>query len=187
MEPREELPKQVWNDVDEAVVLPAWHCGFRGCKATSASSPSKTMNNHEFGLWHHIWHTTAHKQVLEDILAKYTLKEDFCNAEETAFTLVNQAYMKKERKSCPRVGIATDRRSLSHLGEVFFEENVQVLMCFICGCKHVHQRLRQIWPSTPDGHHFLPKGVGFCPATCLVRRFTQRIMGIQFLSETFHG
>ena len=73
-------------------------------------------------------------------MTKYTLKEETCNSEEIAFTLLNQAYMQRERKCCPRVGIATDRRCLSHLGEVFFEENVEVLMCFICGCKHVHHK-----------------------------------------------
>lgn len=71
---------------------------------------------------------------------KYKLTETFYKEEETAFTLVNQAYLDRERKTCPQVGIATDRRSLSHLGEVFFEENVEVLMCFVCGCKHIHHK-----------------------------------------------
>ena len=73
-------------------------------------------------------------------MTKYKLTETFCGKEETAFTLVNQAYIEQERKSCPQVGLATDRRSLRHLGEVFFEENVEVLMCFVCGCKHIHHK-----------------------------------------------
>ena len=140
MNPGTNHPPKVWNDVDEAVVLPAWHCGFHGCGVTSSSCRSKSMQNHERGVWHHIWHTDAHRRVLNEFLAKYELTEDFCTAEETAFTLVNQAYMERERKSCPRVGIATDQRCLSHLGEVFFEENVEVLMCFICSCKHIHHK-----------------------------------------------
>ena len=43
----------------------------------------------------------------------------------------------KERDFCPKIGLATDRRTLGHIGEVFREESVQVLMCCICGCKHL--------------------------------------------------
>ena len=53
---------------------------------------------------------------------------------------MNQAYLEQERKSIPQVGLATDRRSLRHLGEVFYEENVEVRMCFVCGCKHIHHQ-----------------------------------------------
>ena len=39
----------------------------------------------------------------------------------------------------PRVGLATDLRTLRHIGEVFKETNCKALMCFICGCKHLYQ------------------------------------------------
>ena len=38
----------------------------------------------------------------------------------------------------PRVGLATDLRTLRHIGEVFKEANCKALMCFICGCKHIY-------------------------------------------------
>ena len=131
---------EVWNRVEQGVVLPMWHCGFRGCSATSCNVVTPGPGNHERGMWQHIWHTPAHRQILDQIVTKYKLTETFCRKEETAFTLVNQAYIEQERKSCPQVGLATDRRSLRHLGEVFFEENVEVLMCFVCGCKHIHHK-----------------------------------------------
>ena len=36
------------------------------------------------------------------------------------------------------VGHSTDRRTLAHIGEVFREDNIKCLMCFICGCKHMY-------------------------------------------------
>ena len=53
------------------------------------------------------------------------------------FTLYNQALLESERQSIPLLGIATNRRTLAHLGEVFREENITTLMCFVCGCKHL--------------------------------------------------
>ena len=44
---------------------------------------------------------------------------------------MNQAYLEQERKTIPQVGLATDRRSLRHVGEVFYEANVEVFMCFV--------------------------------------------------------
>ena len=141
MDPRSDHASKAWTDVDTAVVLPTWHCGFRDCSSNSCNQKMFMQQNHEYGIWHHIWHTAKHKEVLSNIIEKYDLTEKKVkDVEETAFTLMNQAYMMKERQSCPCLGIATDRRSLSHLGEVFFEDNVEVLMCFICGCKHIHHK-----------------------------------------------
>lgn len=36
------------------------------------------------------------------------------------------------------MGHSTDRRTLAHIGEVFREDNIKCLMCFICGCKHMY-------------------------------------------------
>ena len=144
MDPRCDHESKVWTDVDTGVVLPTWHCGFRECSSNSCNQKMYVQQNHEYGMWHHVWHTAKHKEILLKLILKYDLtekvKDDRKHEEETAFTLMNQAYMMKERQSCPRLGIATDRRSLCHLGEVFFEDNVEVLMCFICGCKHIHHK-----------------------------------------------
>ena len=85
----------------------------------------------------HIWHTAAHKKLLIQIMKKHKIDEPFCSSDETAFTLYNQALAEMERCSCPRLGIATDRRAMLHLGEVFTESNISSVMCFICGCKHI--------------------------------------------------
>ena len=44
----------------------------------------------------------------------------------------------KGRETMPRVGLATDLRTLRHLGEMFREDNCKTLMCFICSCKHLY-------------------------------------------------
>ena len=136
MDPRAK--DKIWTNVDDAIELPLWHCGFQGCTATSSCTAAKGCQNHESGLWQHIWSGTGHRQVLQKAITKHDLTEKNCSQEETAFTLLNQAYLLRERLACPRVGISTDRRSLSQLGEVFYEKNVETLMCFICSCKHIH-------------------------------------------------
>ena len=125
----------VWTQLDEAVVLPSWHCAFRDC--TAASPAWCKHNTHESGLWDHIWRFGGHKIALMSIIKKWSLHEQFLAMEEVAFTLYNEALAEMERENCPRLGLATDRRALLHLGEIFTEDNVSSLMCFVCGCKHI--------------------------------------------------
>ena len=99
MDPRENRSDSVWDNVDEAVVLPDWHCGFRGCKKNGANSPDRAVRNHECGLWEHVWR--AHRQVLQNIMVKYALEEEFCTEEETAFTLLNQATSRSTKSRPP--------------------------------------------------------------------------------------
>ena len=56
---------------------------------------------------------------------------------EVQLTLLNGAVAEKERRSVPMLGHSTDRRSIEHAREVFREDNIQVLMCFMCACKEV--------------------------------------------------
>ena len=88
-------------------------------------------------MWQHVWKSGAHREVLRDFIQQFRLRGTSQTEEEAAFTLYGLALADKERACCPRVGLATDRRTLGHIGEVFHEENIQTLVCFICGCKHV--------------------------------------------------
>ena len=123
-----------WTQVDKALVLPSWHCSFLGCAACCQRT---TDSNHEAGLWQHIWNASTHRPLLTKVIRNHKLQETHMAIEEVAFTLYNQALAEKERQSCPLLGVATDRRSLAHLREVFYEENVATLICFVCGCKHL--------------------------------------------------
>ena len=52
----------------------------------------------------------------------------------------------------PRLEAAWDEIGVeSHAGKrIDEEENVEVLMCFVCGCKHLHHKgFRQVWYPTP--------------------------------------
>jgi len=127
----------VWTAVDEAVVLPSCHCAFRDCTFSECGSGAVPRNSHEEGLWNHIWRASGHQKILRQLIQQYRLQDSFSELQETAFALYNQGLLEQERLTCPLLGVATDRRCLSHLREVFHEENAEVLMCFICGCKHI--------------------------------------------------
>ena len=71
------------------------------------------------------------------IVRKYKLKEMSMEEAEVRLTLYNAALAEKERCSVPMLGHSTDRRTLAHVGEVFREDNVHVLMCFLCACKEI--------------------------------------------------
>ena len=43
----------------------------------------------------------------------------------------------EERRSAPMLGHSADGRLIEHAREVFREDNIQVLMCFVCARKHV--------------------------------------------------
>ena len=127
--------EETWADVHQAVVLPIWHCAFKGC--TTCAESASCEGNHELELWQHIWHSGTHKSQLMALIQEHSLQEPYLSTQEIALTLYNEALAEQERKSMPLLGIATDRRNLRHIGEVFLEDNVQTLICFICGCKHI--------------------------------------------------
>ena len=137
--PEDTEHKAVFTQVQRGVILPPWHCAFRGC--TAVEKHLSTCDKHELNLWQHIWSGKSEKEThsgtLTKIVDKHGLKHSMLNLEEVAFTLCSMALLDKERTACPRLGLATDRRTLGHLGEVFCEEQVHVYMCFICGCKHI--------------------------------------------------
>ena len=54
---------------------------------------------------------------------------------EIHFTLFNNALAEKERGFVPMVGHSTDRRAIQHTREVFREDSIEVLMCFVGACK----------------------------------------------------
>ena len=84
--------------------------------------------------------TSAHNKVLQAIAQKYLLVPILGSKDEVFFALMMAAMVQKERRFVPLLGHSTDRRTLQHIGEVFREDNVHTLMCFICGGKHVaHQ------------------------------------------------
>ena len=134
LHPEPDSAQHVWTDVDKAVVLPSWHCAF--CRCTAVSAGWSEGASHERDLWTHVW--TAHRQTLVSMMRKFDLRnpaEISPESEEVAFTLYNEALAEKERQSCPKLGIATDRRALLHLGETFKEDSVKTLMCYVCSCK----------------------------------------------------
>ena len=135
LDPQQPNQEKVWTDVQSGVVLPPWHCAFAGCDACEKSNASRQY--HEHNVWQHVWNSKAHQATLLPIIYRFALRRPGQQLEDVAFTLYSMALAEKERSCCPLVGLATDRRTLCHIGEVFREDSVEVLLCFICGCKHL--------------------------------------------------
>ena len=139
LDPFDKTRTKVFQNLDEAFRLPRWHCPFRHCAACEmdkAHSKEKPKTAHEASWRDHIW--TCHHADLSKIIRKYKLQQKEVELLETMFALLIAGMLEREREFITTLGIATDRRILNHVGEVFYEDNIKTLMCFICGCKHCY-------------------------------------------------
>ena len=99
-------------------------------------------------MWRHV--CTSHGGLLEQVGKKWKLFKDKTQStwemdvgafkEEVFLTLLNGTLAEKERNFVPTLGHSTDRRSIEHTREVFKEDNIEVLMCFVCVCREVAYR-----------------------------------------------
>ena len=144
LDPRAENQNTVFTEVDSGIALPLWHCPFQTCgadgqqvfcKFIANTISSQRKGSHEKAFWTHI--RVHHLTVLRNITKKLSLDEKQMKEAEVHLTLLNAALAEKERSSVPLLGHSTDRRSIEHVREVFREDNVHVLMCFMCACKEV--------------------------------------------------
>ena len=110
---------------------------FAGCLACSEDNTSKVIVQ-EKGIWQHIWKEKKHPSILIKLIQKCNLQQDFRNQEHVAFSLLSEAIAVDERRHIPLVGASLDRRALQSVGEVFNKDHISVLICCMCGCKHVH-------------------------------------------------
>ena len=125
----------VCTDIDSGVAFPVWHCAFRKCTACSVDDAENIP--HEQGLWRHIAGNPEHRNSLWQIARAHALLEKHLETDTVLFTLYAAAVAERERESMPQVGVSRDRRCLQHVGEVFHEEAIGVLMCFVCAGKHL--------------------------------------------------
>ena len=110
---------------------------FAGCLACAEENTSKEIVQ-EKGIWQHIWKDKEHLLVLIKLIQKHSLQQHFKNQEYVAYFLLSEAVAVKERLHIPLVGASLDRRALQSDGEVFNKNQISVLICIMCGCKHVH-------------------------------------------------
>ena len=57
LDPSDARGTCVYSDIEEAVVLPPWHCFFAGCGASERQL--NAGDKHEYNLWRHVWQQTA--------------------------------------------------------------------------------------------------------------------------------
>ena len=131
-DPRVAGEQKVYDDIASGILR---GIAFAGCKA-GEWHVSKAIK-HESSLWNHLWLSSGHQKQLRTLMRRYALTDGTQEEEEVAFTLYNAAIAERERLSVPQLGLCTDRKCLRHIGETFFEGNMQELMCFICGGKHI--------------------------------------------------
>ena len=136
----------VFSNVASGIALPVWHCPFQTCgvdgktmpcRATAVASCKELQqrSTYEKELWAHV--SMRHGFVLRSIAKKWSLIEVSMKEAEVLLTLYNSALAEKERSSVPILGHSTDRRTIEHVGQVFKNDNVHVLMCFMCACKEI--------------------------------------------------
>ena len=115
-------------NIDSGAPLPLWHCAFDGCPVHSRETGvpgSYDENSYENALWEHL--RTSHIFSLSSIVKDFSLKEGDMEHRTVLLTLYNAALAEKERKSVPKLGCTTDRRTLAHVSEVFNDDTVKVL------------------------------------------------------------
>ena len=144
------LPADV-TEVSSGERLPLWHCPFKECTEHAPAptgAPKTPKTSYEAGLWAHV--KAKHISLIRLITVQNKLNKDRPRGTATMtlndfdseihFTLFNSALAEKERGFVPMVGHSTDRRAIQHTREVFREDNIEVLMCFVCACKDVAHR-----------------------------------------------
>ena len=129
----------VWHNVHAGLVLPSWHCAFKGC--TAAAATTKSQGSHERELWLHVWTTVEHKKLITGIIKKFELNEKHLEVPEIAFTLYCQSLAESERNACPKLGLSTDRRALGHLAEVLRGQSGDSDVLYLLLQAHPPQRL----------------------------------------------
>ena len=161
--PYSDLLRSPFSDghmsVDEPLLWPSWHCPFKNCNAHGFCKPKEEVGsetqkhilprrNHAKELWSHVWgaedlsqvgkHRYDLSAVVRVHLSPYLKLTGDEGIKEWAFSLLQEAIAMKCREGMEAVGLARDRRSLSHVEEVFTEPNCKVLMCFVCNTKHIY-------------------------------------------------
>ena len=138
--------ESVFTNLASGVKLPSWHCPFHMQRAGSRHVPCQaramdhgrqahTASSHQKELWAHV--RCMHGDVLRSIAGRWKLAGQQLDVEEVHLTLFHAALAEMERQTVPRLGLALERRVLHHVGEVLRDDNVQVLMCFMCACKEL--------------------------------------------------
>ena len=134
MRSRPTLPASIENSetsftaVEIAIRLPLYSCPFRGCVYATDERSS---------FLHHLASP-------EDTNGHYALVSTLCRrffAIASPLDFVYNAISIIERGQIPCIGMATTRRALRRLTQVYNDKEVKALVCFLCGEIHTTVQL----------------------------------------------
>ena len=138
-----ELSGRANSLIDSAERLPSVTCAFKGC--TGCEQPTKKF----IASSRYQTDCPSDRQLRAHILAKRSAQiGSIANIDESKFwDVYKQALAVRERQSIPVVGAAVDRRAFEHTLQVYNDDCVRSLICFVCaricldsGCARSHIR-----------------------------------------------
>ena len=113
------------NQMDDVVVgLPFFHCPFKGCGWTGDNAQIQER------------HLVEEHQTEAVVAAMAALGKSSFSAGRQLYTVVNAAIAEMCAESPPLVSYSHDRRGLRWYYACVEGQNLQCLICFLCGCKY---------------------------------------------------
>ena len=124
-----------FDDVETAIRLPLFSCPFRGCGYASDDRDA--------------FH--SHLASSTDRHGHFPVAQKLCGMHfsiASPLDFVHNAMSILERQHIPRIGMATTRRALRRLTQVYNDATIKVLVCFVCG--EIHCTIRGPMPFEKD-------------------------------------
>ena len=114
-----------WENVDDGIQLPLWHCAFKGCPEVFESETD--LADHLKKL-----HANTFKRYWGEIHRSSKFSED--RQKESRWYLDRYCYAIRtpERNGIPAHGLSIDRRCLNHVAEAMDDSKVCSLICCCC-------------------------------------------------------
>ena len=106
-------PSKPFLDVESGLKLPVSHCAFRGCKWVGEKRDDIKPHIH-----------SKHRARIIEVCGH--------RAQDHVFDFYCEAIAVHERNTVPQIGFSIDRRSIAQTVEVYNDECIKQLVCFVC-------------------------------------------------------
>ena len=119
-------PTLPWLDVSSGISLPVAHCAFSGCGWTGDHSDDidRHICDEHAGDFEECGQESVPRDPERTRVWEWRARGFYARAIEI-----------REQENVPLLGPSVDRRTVKHLMEVYNDDAVKCLICFVCGCK----------------------------------------------------